>query len=209
MRRAKVVPCPSMRVSGGTIRKIVLSAFCVLNLGTVVFINLPAPVTEAETRALLRLPPRAASGVRWAELQVRRWAYVAGLDNTWTLFSKLPRFDWWYVIKARYSDGSEELLPLPRQSARPFLYRNFFDHKEAKFHLNIYPHVHMRWSYGRYLCRVIRATRPAPAVAIVFELHWQHILERREALARGTHLEPESHGRLLDDPIPCDGGAPS
>lgn len=198
-----------MHAAAGTIRKIVLSAFCVLNIGTVVFMNLPAAVTEAETRALLLLPPRAAYGIRWAELQVRRWAYVAGLDNTWTLFSQLPRFDWWYVIKARYPDGSEELLPLPRQSERPFLYRNFFDHKEAKFHLNIYPHAHMRWSYARYLCRVIRATRPTPAAAIVFELHWQQILERREALALGTHLEPESHGRLLDDPIPCDEGAPS
>jgi hypothetical protein len=56
---------------------------------------------------------------------------------------------------------------------------------------------------------VIRATRPAPAAAIVFELHWQQILERRDALARGTHLEPESHGRLLDEPVPCDEGAPS
>ena len=37
-----------MSASGGTIRKIVLSAFCVLNIGTVLFINLPAPVTEAD-----------------------------------------------------------------------------------------------------------------------------------------------------------------
>ena len=190
-------------------RKIVLSAFCVLNLGTVVFMNLPAAVTEAETRALMTLPPPVAHRMRWVELQIRRWAYVTGLDNRWTLFSQLPRFDWWYVIKARYPDGSEELLPLPRQSARPFLYRNFFDHKEAKFHLNIYPHAHMRWSYGRYLCRVIRATRPTPAAAVVFELHWQQILERPEALARGTHLEPETHARPLDEPIPCDEGTPS
>lgn len=198
-----------MGTSGGTLRKVVLSAFCLLNIGTVVFMNLPDPVTEAEARTLKHLPVRTAHRVRRVELQIRRYAYLVGLDNTWTLFARLPRFDWWYVIKARYPDGSEEVLPLPRQSARPFLYRNFFDHKEAKFHLNMYPRPYMRWSYARYLCHVVRATRPTPAAAILFELHWQNILERREALARGTHLEPESHGQLLGDPIPCAEEAPS
>lgn len=192
-----------MRGPRGTLRKAVISAFCVLNLGIVVLMNLPDAATEAEAGALDRLPALAARRVRWLDWQIRRYAYLVGLDNTWTLFARLPRFDWWYVIKARYPDGSEEVLPLPRQSARPFLFRNFFDHKEAKFHLNVYPRAYMRWSYARYLCRVVRATRPTPATAIAFELHWQGILERREALARGTHLEPDIHAQLLDDPVPC------
>jgi hypothetical protein len=179
-------------------RRLPLSLFCALNVGTVLFMNQPAPVEERGTQALgSMLSAQNASRAHAASWLVRYYAHLAGLDNRWTMFSYLHRLDWWYVIKAAYPDGLEEPLPLPLQSPRSFLQRTFFDYKEAKFHLNIYSQPEWRKAYGRYLCRQIAERGPPTASAIVYELHYQMFLDRAAAAAMGTHLEPSSHAQIV------------
>ena len=109
-----------------SLRKAFLSAFIILNIFTVLFMNRP-------------------------EWLIMHYAHLVGLDNRWIMFSRLPRFNWWYVFKAKYSDGTEVVLPLPRQSNRALLER-YFDFREAKFHLNIYNNPSAREAYANQYC---------------------------------------------------------
>lgn len=179
------------------IRKLLVSAFCLLNILAVLVMNQPEVVADAKERwVAARFSPQDAFRVRYVEWLVKRWAHLAGLDNRWTMFSTLHRFDWWYVIKAIRPAGPE-VLPLPLQSPRTPLQRIFFDHKEAKIHLNLYSAPEWRLGYGRYLCRQM-AQAGDPAGFVVFELHYQNILTREEAERSGTHLEPTSHVQVAD-----------
>jgi hypothetical protein len=164
----------------------------------VLFMNRPPALADRTDRALEQhLSAPHAYRARYAAWLLQRYAHLVGLDNRWMLFNSLHRFDWWYVIKAKYADGSEEVLPLPLQSRRTLAERLFFDNKEVKLHLNIYAQPDWRRAYGRYLCRSLHGERPAPVVGVVFELRHQDILEREQSLARRTHLEPASHSQVV------------
>jgi hypothetical protein len=178
-------------------RKVAISAFCVLNVVAVLVMNQPDGFEAAKAAALSAwLSPQAAYRVRYGEWLVKRWAHLAGLDNRWTMFSTLHRFDWWYVIKAIRPAGPE-VLPLPLQSERRVLQRLVTDHKEAKIHLNLYGRPDWRRAYGRYLCRTHGGAHD-PIRFVVYELHHQNLLERPEAAALGRHLEPQAHARVID-----------
>jgi len=186
-------------------RNLLISAFCILNIATVVLVNTSPTGSVQKSDFLERhLSPHGAYRIRYTDWLVRRYAHLVGLDNQWTLFSTLPRFDWWYVIKGKYSDGSEAVLPLPLQSRRPFLERMFFDHKEAKLHLNIYNRPDWRAAYGRFLCREAAEREGRLPASVVFELHHQQIRERREAARLAGHLDPTIGVRILDT-VPCAG----
>lgn len=179
------------------VRKLLISAFCVLNVSAVLVMNQPEAVARAKEQWLsAHLTPVASYRVRWTEWLVKRWAHLAGLDNRWTMFSTVHRFDWWYRIKAIRPAGPE-LLPLPLQSERSLVQRAFVDHKEAKIHLNMYGNPEWRRAYGRYLCRQLAAAGD-PAGFVVFELDHQMILDRGAARATGTHVEPRSHAQVVD-----------
>lgn len=179
------------------IRKLLVSAFCILNVASVLVMNQPEPFAAAKERWIAgTFTPQDAFRVRYVEWLVKRWAHLAGLDNRWTMFSTVHRFDWWYVIEAIRPAGPE-VLALPLQSQRGPLQRLFFDHKEAKIHLNLYGNPEWRLGYGRYLCRQLAAAGD-PAGFVVFQLHHQTILPREEAVRRGTHLEPDIHAQVAD-----------
>lgn len=179
------------------LRKLIVSLFCLLNILAVLVMNQPDAFETAKTELFAaRLSPTATYRVRYAEWLVKRYAHLAGLDNRWTMFSTVHRFDWWYVIKAIRGAGPE-VLPLPRQSERSFLQRHLFDHKEAKIDLNLYGRPEWRRAYGRYLCRQLAAGGD-PAAFVMFELRYQALLERAQAEALGRHLEPSEHSQVLD-----------
>lgn len=180
------------------LRKSLISTFCVLNLAAALWMNRPPAVDAALDEGLSHLPPMRAFHVRYGLWLLSRWAHLAGLDNKWTMFSTLHRFDWWYVIKAKYPDGSEEVLPLPLQSERTPLEHFFFDFKEAKIHLNLYLQPDWRKAYARYLCRwLIDHRGPPPPGVIIYELHYQNIYPRPQAAALGTHREPQSRSQVI------------
>ena len=167
-----------------TLRRALVSAFCVLNVAAVLAANQPPDLRRDALSALERSAgARSAWRLAYAEWALRWYAHKVGLDNRWTMFSRLPRFDWWYRIEARDADGSTRLLSLPLQSERSFAQRHFADFKETKFQLNVYDRPWQRRAYGRYLCR----TADGSPDAVVFRLHTRAILPREEAAARGDH----------------------
>ena len=135
-----------------SLRKAFLSAFIILNIFTVLFMNRPEWLKNAEALFLERnFSPTGKYRVQYSEWLIMHYAHLVGLDNRWIMFSRLPRFNWWYVFKAKYSDGTEVVLPLPRQSNRALLER-YFDFREAKFHLNIYNNPSAREAYANQYC---------------------------------------------------------
>ena len=137
----------------------------------------------------------------WLDRKIRTYAHYVGLDNRWQMFGRQSRFNWWYVIKGRYRDGSREeeiVLDLPRQSEqsgvpRTPLQYHFLDFREGKFHLNMYREPYDRAAYARYLARKFPTHDGMPIESIAFELHYQNLNTPDEARATGTHLQPETH----------------
>jgi hypothetical protein len=180
-------------------KKLLLSAFVVLNLGTVLWMNRPGSLVRAWDRALAASPSPAAAGLlRQADYVDRNYAHVAGLDPTWQMFGGLSRFDWWFVIKARYAGGKEVVLPLPLQSDRTPWERTMADFKEVKYHLNMYGDRPTRKAYSIYLARLYPEHDGAPVRQIVWELHYQNFRPMDETRRLGSHLEPASHYVVLD-----------
>ena len=183
--------------------KRLISAFIVLNIVTVLFMNRPKAMVQAGEEALEACPsPGAAKVLRGLGTMEQVYAHMTGLDNMWKMFGHLPRFDWWYVIKARYADDATVVLPLPRQSQRTIWQHTFADFKEAKFYQNLYSDRSARRAYADYLCRLYPRHGGAPVEAIVWELHSQRIFGPSEATVRGSHLDSRTRVEVLDV-FPC------
>jgi hypothetical protein len=179
-----------------TLTKTLLSAFCILNLGTVLYINRPSWVIRSAERWLSHLNPETVHSVRMKEWYVRRYAHLVGLDNLWQMFGRQSRFNWWFQIKGLYKGGKVVLLTLPLQSPRTFVEKSFFDFKEGKYHLNLYAGAELRRWYADYLCREHPTHEGAPIQAISWEMHYQNLLPPQEAKIRKTHLEEKSYSSV-------------
>jgi hypothetical protein len=176
---------PSLRV------RCILSAFILINLGTVLFMNRPPWMVAGWEELRARwLPGRLGQMVRMGELQVRRYAHMTGLDRYWDMFSRLAPMDWRFVLKGEYEDGSVVLLPIERQSERTFLQRHFFDFKEMKYHQNLYPtaSAQHREAYLRYLARRFPEHDGSRLWRVRMELHTRPLLDPYEAARAGHHL---------------------
>ena len=179
-------------------KRIVLSLFIVLNLFTVLFMNAPPALGRATAETVDQsLPPDVAYGALYGAWLVRWSAYLVGLDSQWQMFGLQPRFHWWYVIKGRYANGEEVVLPLPMQSERSFGQRFLWDFKDAKIYLNLYRRSDWRQAFAYYLCRQHPEHGGAPILSIVYELHWRAVLPPSEASEKGTHLAPQSYSQIL------------
>lgn len=173
----------------GRFKRRLLSCFIVLNLGTVLFMNRPTAVVEAEERFLQGLGPGLAYELRYSRWALQYYAFIVGLNNKWQMFGDLSRYYWWYTIKARYGESEPRVLPLPLQSERDFWEKVLFDFKETKFHHTLYARPEAREAYAHYLARQYPAHEGTPVSSIIIELSWQQILPREEAARRGTHLD--------------------
>lgn len=174
---------------GSRLKKGIISCFIVLNLGSVLFMNRPTPVVQAEEALIETLDPELAYGVRYGRWLTQYYAFCTGLNNQWQMFGKQTRFNWWYVIKAQYGDGEPQVLPLPLQSKRTFWQAWFFDFKETKLQLNFYPRPAAREAYAHYLARQYPEHEGVPISSIIFELQWQAILSREEVSKTGVYLD--------------------
>src|SRR5438046_2947378 len=112
--------------------KRLISAFIVLNLVTVIYINLPEAVSKAGQEVLGALPAPLANVCRWLGQKDAEYAGVTGQDNVWRLFQVMDHANVSFVAKAEYADGAGVTLPLPLQSERTFWQRHLFDFKENK-----------------------------------------------------------------------------
>lgn len=174
-------------------KKVLMSAFAILNLLCVLLSNEPDWSSRWRENTATRIQPQPLYRMRQTEWLVRTYSYLVGLDNYWTLFSYMPRFNHWYSIKAHYADGTDRLLPLPMQSKRTFWEHYFFDFRTAKFYLNIYRSEDGRRRYARELCRLYPEFNGSPVQSINIDLYHQNILDRKEALRQGRTMEPQSY----------------
>lgn len=168
--------------------KIAISVFVVGNLLTVLCINTPDSFQRSFHSSLKGcLSEWNAYRLDQANYRWRQYAYVVGLDNRWQMFGRQSRFNWWYDIRAVYSNGIVEksiLLPLSNQSQRSILERYIFDQKERKFALNIYQSELGREAYSRYLMRQFSELDGMPIKSIRWHLCTQRILPPEEAVAK-------------------------
>lgn len=178
------------------LRKTLISAFIILNLSTVIYMNRPILV---DTKIKESFSAMASWRIEYAGWMIARYAHLVGLDNRWQMFGQQSRFQWWYVIKAKYKNNEERVLPLAMQSERTFWENFLFDFKEAKIYLNLYTRPDFREVYAHYLGRQFPELEGSPVTSVIYELHWRNILSPLEAKRRGFHLEKESHKQLLQE----------
>lgn len=181
-------------VSAANVKRLLVSGFCVLNLGTVLIANRPAWADFDPERSPSNQGEYAVRMALWYDAV---YAHGVGLDNRWQMFGHQSRWNWWYEIKGRYG-GREVAFPIPGQSERTFLERHFFDFKEAKFALNVYDSQAYRLGYSDYLRRAYPTHEGVPLDGVIWELSYQRILDPDEARAKGTHLDPTITKQTLD-----------
>ncbi len=114
------------------------------------------------------------------------------------MFAHNSRFNWWYVVKAEYADSTVVDLPLPGQRPGTFWQRNLFDFREAKLNLNLYPNILPRKAYSFYLRRQYPTHGDFPLTSIIWELHYQYILDPMDSALHRSHLDPNVTTRLLN-----------
>ncbi len=181
-------------------RKIIISLFIILNIGTVVFMNRPNSFIDAVNSVINSFDsPAIKYKTGLYSWYIKTYAHIVGLDNRWQMFGKQSRFNWWYLIKAKYTNSEIITLPLPRQSPRTWFQSFLIDFKEGKFHLNMYTRSADRENYSRYLCRQYPNLNGVPIDSIIFELHYQYILPPEEAAKQGRYLDPNVYSSVLNE----------
>ena len=174
------------------IKRFLISLFILLNIFTVVYVNRPVPLKERQDSKLKEILHSSSLDYMTSivGLFFRGYGELAGLGTRWLMFILQDKYNWSYLIKAKYSDSSEIVLPIPRQGKRTFLQREFFDFKDAKFQYNFNYRPYAKEHYASYLCRKYPIYNGAKIKSITFELYKQNILEPKEADKRKRYLEP-------------------
>jgi hypothetical protein len=171
-------------------KRCLISAFVLTNLATVLLVNLPLDWKD--------------SFLGWAAT-----TRSAEDVNRWQMFGYQSRFNWWYVIRGVYSDGTRQrlvLLPLPNQSGRTIWDALLYDLKEIKFELNIYLNPTAREAYSRYIARQFPLQDGMRIKAVRWELGCQMIVPPDEAIERQELLYPQCSVRKLNEfPVSRDG----
>lgn len=186
-------------------KRLIISCFVVLNVLTIARANVPDCVGEYVTRwieAYEKTSPATAYRIKNLGWRWRQYGYNAGIDNRWTMFGYQSRWNWWYDIRAIYSDGNSEhsvLLPLPNQSSRTLAQKQIFDLKERKFELNLYGNAVAREAYARYLARQYPTHEGMPIKSIRWYLGTQGILPPDEAIAKQSLYTEEVRLIHLND----------
>ena len=173
-------------------KRFLISAFVLLNILTVIYINRPVPIKEVQNNKLKEiLHPSSLDSMRSAAgLFFTNYGELVGLGTRWLMFVLQDKYNWFYLIKAKYADSSEVLLPVPRQGKRSILQRILFDFKDAKFQYNFNYRPYAREHYASYLCRKYPVHNGVKIRSIIFEFYKQNVLEPKEALKRNTYLDP-------------------
>jgi hypothetical protein len=167
-------------------RRCLLSLFILLNISTVLYMNLPrewsAEKYQQWTATWDPMTKYRLSLINW---RIAQYAFLVGLNNQWQMFSTHGDVNWWYDIRAVYSNGRMSrtvLLPLPTQSERTWSEKNLFDLKEIKFTRNIHNNEFARKAYMLYLAKQYPKHEGLPLTEIHWKLVYQTILPPDEAV---------------------------
>jgi hypothetical protein len=179
-----------------------VNIFIVLNLCVIAFANKPDFIADAVQQfSKTNLSPQTDYRLRLSGWYLKYYGYLVGLDNKWQMFGRQSRFNWWYVVRGEYSDGTTTqriLMPTSFQSARTLPQRLLFDLKENKIQLNMYNNAFAREAYSRYLARQFPEHNGLPIRAVLWELAHQKIIPPAEAVAQQKLREDKVHIRSLN-----------
>jgi hypothetical protein len=136
-------------------RKTKISLFCVLNLATVVWANLPEWAVALSSRTFVQMGSPAEGGpcIECGRYWLGRYAHVTGFSAPWKLFTGLPRYNYRITIRYTYQDGTVEERPRPYPEHAWAFTTPFFNHRENKIDLNILSNDATRIAFARWLCR--------------------------------------------------------
>lgn len=136
-------------------RKARISLFCVLNVATIVWANLPQSVVELSSRAFVQVgsPPTGGPCAECGRYWINRYSHLTGFGAVWKLFTGLPRYNYWITVEYVYADGSREERGRPYPEHRWALLTPLLNHRENKIDLNLLSHDATRISFARWLCR--------------------------------------------------------
>ncbi len=174
------------------IKRFLISIFILLNVFTVLYVNRPLSINDIQgnkLKGILEAPTQQKSNTALC-LFFSGYGDLVGLGTRWLMFILQDKYNWKYIIKARYEDSSEVVLPIPRQGNRTFLQREFFDFKEAKFQYNFKYRPYIKEHYASYLCKKFSVNNSSRIKSIIFELYKQNILDPKEAEKQNRYLEP-------------------
>lgn len=182
------------------IKKTLISIFVVLNVFTVLFMNRPLVFIDAVNKKIANLNrPTLVAKLAYYSWLVFQYAHIVGLDNRWIMFGRQSRFNWWYLISAKYGDINTIALPVPPQVTRTLFENLFIDFKEMKFYLNLYDNPVGRESYARYLCRKHPKYNGLPIKSVIFDLYFQNIAPLKEAARLRFYMYPGVYSRSLNE----------
>lgn len=184
------------------LRKWLLSAFIILNLATLTYVNLPPGVRNAGERVVRKMPTGTYSAVRLLGGLGRMYAAHTGQNNDGHLFVTIPRTTIRTVVKAEYADGTVVTLPLPLQSERTFWQRHYFDLKETRLLQTQERDAAVRHALADYLCRHYPEHGGAPVRAVIWHARAHDLLPPREAELAGTHLGEPARAGVIER-VPC------
>ena len=174
------------------VKKFFISLFILLNIFTVFYANRPVPIGEIGKNKLKEVLHPSSLGNMNSTIGLFFTSYgeLVGLGTRWLMFILQDKYNWSYLIKAKYDDSSEAILPIPRQGKRSILEREFFDFKDAKFQYNFRYRPYAKEHYASYLCRKYTIHNGARVKSIIFEFYRQNILEPKEASKKNLYLKP-------------------
>ncbi len=182
------------------LKKTLIYIFVGINIFTVLYMNRPVCFIQIVNKVIDNYKsPVFAYKLRLLSWCIKSYAHIVGLDNQWQMFGRQSRFNWWYLIKAKYDDSKIVVLPLPGQTSRNFIERNLIDFKEGKFHLNLYNNEVGRETYSRYLCKKFSSSDVSGIQSIIFELWYQYILPPEEAGQKEKYLDPNVYSQVLNE----------
>ncbi len=187
-----------MPIEREKIKKTIISIFVIFNIFAVLFMNTPPKALEAFKKKISTHPSLKAKYDTYSWL-IYTYNHITGLDIFWKMFGLQARYNWWYLISAKYGDSDVVVLPIPTQVTRTFLENLFVDFKEVKFYLNIYTDPVGKESYARYLCRKYPEHNSNPIKSVIFDLYFQYIVPPKEAVKLGFYMYPGVYSQRFNE----------
>lgn len=184
----------------GKFKKIIISLFILINLYAFFCFNYPGKVTRLTNKILnFTLKEKLANEVKKPLGKIRILLRLIGLSHKWSMFNSVSRDNYWYLIKAKYKNSKEVVLPLPLQTTNPtILEKNFFSFREPKFLINLYRDILRRKSYAHFLCKTYKTNEGVPIEKITIEYYDQSIIDPKNLKNSSTYLEAQITKEVLD-----------
>lgn len=172
-------------------KKIVISLFILVNLSAFIYFNYPGKVTKLTNKILnLILKEETARNIKKPVKKIRTVLRLLGLSHKWSMFNSLNRNNYWYLIKAKYKNSKEVILPLSLQTNNPtILEKYFFSFREPKFLINLSRDIQRRKSYVHFLCNKYKTYTGTPIEKIIFEYYSQNIINPHDLKNSSIYLE--------------------